>query len=143
MSGLLYTINESEVSHNSFENEVIVIHLPTGLYFSLFDAAAAIWQQLVQGPADGQSLLKLFQNPPEGAVCQVQDFLQSLENHKLILPAQANLKPQQPQQTIPFSTPSLQACDDLQDLLLADIIHDTDENGWPRVTNPDSQADAA
>lgn len=138
-----YAINESEVSYNSFDGEVIVIHLPTGLYFSLFQAAAAIWQRLAQGPASAESLLRLFEGAPEGAAQQVQEFLQSLVDYKLVLPVQAEVPAEPVHNGLAFSTPRLQACDDLQDLLLADIIHDTDEDGWPKITNPNSQSEAA
>jgi hypothetical protein len=42
-------------------------------------------------------------------------------------------KPEQFASTQAYSTPVAEEFDELRELLLADIVHDTDEAGWPHL----------
>src|SRR5262245_55897462 len=55
-----FAVNDADVSHNAFGDEVIVIHFTTGEYFSLRGTAAAIWHALATAPASAETLLGLF-----------------------------------------------------------------------------------
>lgn len=141
-----YQINDSQVSHNRFDDEIIVIHLTLGSYFSLHGSAALIWETMQKHPVNAEELAKLFEQPPEDACSRIQSFLQKLEEHQLIVPGEAQTST--PLSALPaptsFTNPELEAFDDLQELLLADIIHDTDERGWPHLdesTIPQSDKD--
>lgn len=129
-----YALNERDLSHNTFGDEVIVIHLPSGVYFSLHTAAAVIWQQLQAGPTTAEALAGLFQDPPPDVVAHVQSFLEQLQAQSLVVPAQAAAAPAIIAKT-PFTPPTLEPFDDLAPLLLADIIHDTEEQGWPHLSD--------
>jgi hypothetical protein len=129
-----YVIHESEISHNSFDDEVIVVNLATGSYFSLHDAGAGIWRMLQQGPASAASLVAAFESPPREAKEEIQAFLDQLAQHQLIVGTSAPAVPQTSQR--PYATPTLEEFDELRELLLADIIHDTDQHGWPHVAPP-------
>ncbi len=142
MSKQCFTINNSEVSYNFFDDEIIVINLQTGMYFSLHNSAAALWRVLQQGSATVESAAAVFDAATPEVAAGVREFFAKLQAERLIIEAAAAETPSAvPTQKSAYSPPALEAFDDLQALLLADIIHDTDENGWPNLT--DNQGDVA
>ena len=44
-----YTINAPEVASEQFDDEIIIVSLKTGNYYSLRGSAASIWNDLVGG----------------------------------------------------------------------------------------------
>lgn len=127
---ITYAIQENHISHNRFDDEVIVVNLATGSYFSLHGAATEIWTLLQKGPASAESLAVAF-GVDKNAASEIDAFLQQLREQDLIsagdAPAYVGVA------THPYATPVLEMFDELRELLLADIIHDTDEAGWPHL----------
>jgi hypothetical protein len=127
---ITYTIQENHISHNRFDDEVIIVNLATGSYFSLHGAATEIWTLLQKGPASAESLATAF-GGDQNAANEIDVFLQQLRAQDLIAaghaPAYVGIA------SSPYATPLLEVFDELRELLLADIIHDTDEAGWPHL----------
>jgi hypothetical protein len=126
-----YTIREDHVSHNKFDDEVIVVNLVSGSYFSLHESAAEIWELLRQGPGSAQSLANAFGGSNPAAASEIAAFLELLAAQSLIAAGDAAAQPTRT--AAAYATPSLEAFDELRELLLADIVHDTDEAGWPHL----------
>ena len=127
-----YKILESHISHNRFDDEIIAVNLSTGSYFSFHNTAAELWSLLERGPGSADSLAAAFANAPVYASQDISIFLQRLNEEGLLtecLEAPVQLKSMQA-----FSTPIVEEFDELRELLLADIVHDTDEAGWPHLT---------
>jgi hypothetical protein len=126
-----FAINESQISHNAFDDEVIVVNLASGSYFSMHQCAAEIWRLLTRGPGSAASLAAAFPNAAADAPSAIESFLRQLVDQELIVAFDAEA------QTVTaathYSPPILETFDELRELLLADIIHDTDEAGWPHV----------
>jgi len=126
-----YKIPESQISHNRFDDEIIAVNLATGCYFSFYNTAAELWSLLSRGPATAQSLTAAFTNPPEDASQEISIFLACLHEKGLL--TKCAEEPVQLASTQAFSTPAVEEFSELRELLLADIVHDTDEAGWPHL----------
>jgi hypothetical protein len=133
----LFCVNEGHVAHNDFGDEVVVIQFASGNYYSLRNTAAIVWKQLAQTPASPTMLLSLFADSPSTAVEQIAAFLQELSNRGLIVDHIRDVAAGDGisafQGCHAFQPPRMEAFEDLQDLLVADVIHDTDEQGWPHI----------
>lgn len=126
-----YRIPESQISHNRFDDEVIAVNLATGCYFSFYNTAAELWNLLERGPATAESLTAAFAATPEGANQEIAIFLMCLHEKGLL--TKCAEAPVQVTSTQAFSAPAVEEFSELRELLLADIVHDTDEAGWPHL----------
>ncbi len=126
-----YMIPELQISHNRFDDETIAVNLATGSYFSFHDTAAELWSLLERGPASADSLAAAFANAPACASGEIGAFLQRLHAEGLL--TECAEQPLQFTSTQAYSTPVVEEFDELRELLLADIVHDTDEAGWPHL----------
>lgn len=140
-----FKINEPDVIHQLFEQEVVVVDLRTGAYFSLNAVGAAIWMALAEQAASIDELVVML--PPEWRIStehfaqELQDFIDQLLSHDLIQPAPEQAEPiarARVPSTSPivesavYETPMLRKHNDLQDLFLLDPVHEVDPSGgWP------------
>lgn len=143
-----WRIRPVDVIHQDFEQEIVVIDLASGSYFSLAGVAARIWQRLTEGGATAASLTDrvtgMFAVDSERAAADVEAFLLALREHGLVLnefpatPA-AGEGPTPPGSEVggerePYQPPHLNAYSDLQSLFLLDPVHDVDPTaGWPHA----------
>jgi hypothetical protein len=126
-----------------FDGEVVIAHYGTGLYFSISQSGALIWQGLRHGLSvedTARWLAGHFAADATAIPAQVDAFVATLLDKQLLvavgephraadLPAIA---------LAAWQEPSLDSFDDLQELLLLDPVHDVTEAGWPH--RPDDQA---
>lgn len=119
-----------DIVSEDFGGEMVVLNLANGRYFSLPGIAAAIWRDL----ADGCPVAALV---AQAAGTVVRDGIETLAAG---LVAEGLLRPRStPVTTTPKSSfdgidavPAMEAYDDMAELILADPIHDVDEQvGWP------------
>jgi hypothetical protein len=131
-----YAVNDKPISHHDFGDEVVIIHFETGNYYSLRGSAATVWKCLAQTAGSPATLLTAFANPPANAVDEIAVFLANLHSKSLITPA-ATVEDLSAtwQGDVPYEAPQFEAFEDLQALLVADVIHDTDERGWPHLAS--------
>ncbi len=126
-----YKIFESQISHNNFDDEVIAVNLATGSYFSFQKTAAELWGLLERGPATADSLSAAFADAPESASREIGVFLARLHDEGLL--TESAEEPVRLTSAQIYATPVVEEFDELRELLLADIVHDTDEAGWPHL----------
>lgn len=141
-------VNSHDVVHETIDDEVILIHLGTGTYYSLAGVAADLWSLIADGAVEQASMLSEVQRRYEGdsklIATAVSAFLDELHSEELIElgePAEGAARPsttagiREPASgAIPFVAPVLNKYTDMQDFLLADPLHDVDEQaGWPHV----------
>lgn len=129
-------INEEGLSHELIDGEVVIIQFDTGNYYSLSGPAAQIWQRLASG-ASVADLLALFPAAPAEAAGELAAFVADLSKENLLVPAEtsgaaAALKP------VPYARPVLNKYTDMQQLLLADPLHEVEEAGWPHTKPPET-----
>ncbi len=127
-----YKILETQISHNRFDDEIIAVNLATGSYFSFHDTAAELWSLLENGPATADSLSAAFADAPACASQEIGIFLTRLQDEGLL--TQSDEEPVRLTSARAYVAPVVEEFDELRELLLADIVHDADEAGWPYLT---------
>lgn len=124
----------SKIVWQCFDDELVVINLESGTYYSLDRAGAMIWRLVEVGTTPAEAVERVLQcgAPPE-ARKQVLEFWGKLVAEGLISPAQDGGEPQAvPAEVVcRWAPPSIAVYTDMQDLFLLDPIHDVDEAGWP------------
>lgn len=139
-----YRINTPTVVSEVFDDEIVVIHLGSGSYYSLDQSGATIWQGLQQGfdlAALSNWLSATYGVAPDELAQFVPSFIDELLQEQLIVPLGAD-QPSNGESstlpttaaggiTLPFARPMLIKFTDMQDLLLLDPIHDVNSSGWP------------
>jgi hypothetical protein len=140
--------NHPDVAHETFEDEVILIHFQTGRYFRLDAAGRVAWSEVERGATTesiASALGRRFEATPDALASAASSFLDALLAESLVVeratPAGAANGATRPPGPVPAPTasrtplvsPRLEVFTDLQDLLLLDPIHDTDEAGWPHA----------
>lgn len=134
-----FRVNSPGVAWEDFQDEVIIVNLESGAYFSTRDVGAEIWRRLAGGlplAVIEPALLALYEVEAPVLQASLAGFVATLQEHGLLLPAPA-AEPAA-ESTVASSTakrefvePKLDAYSDMQDLLLLDPIHEVDESGWP------------
>src|SRR5262245_38831237 len=132
-----------DVAHESFEDEVILIHFKTGRYFRLDAAGRAAWSAIERGAtvADvSRALGRRFDAAPEALDAAAGTLVDALLAESLVVPKSGAHPPAadgvpaaSPAPPPPLAPPRLEVFTDLEDLLLLDPIHDIDESGWPHA----------
>lgn len=146
----LYSAQTHGVMSEDFGDEIILVNLARGHYYSLRNTAAHVWRQ-VQTPASAtvlsQSLATTFAVAPDEARQALTPFFEQLKVEKLLVealgkPLDAAVRPQTPPDyasadcasadRLAFAPPVLDVFTDMQEVLRLDPIHDVDaEQGWP------------
>jgi Coenzyme PQQ synthesis protein D (PqqD) len=134
-----YRVDPRKVAHETIDGEVIMIHLLIGTYYSLDGAGADLWEHLAKGRAREETVTLLEQryDAEPGVIAEtVDDLVKRLAEEELLEPAPdgapaPNGQPAEPSaERLPFKPPQLEKYTDMQDFLLVDPIHETDETGW-------------
>ena len=128
------------VVHETIEDEVILIQIDTGLYYSLTGSGAPTWALLHAGHALDDvagALHAIYDAPPPALRGAVAELAERLAAESLLEAAPPDLPEPAPPAMVngerrEFHPPVLERYDDMQDFLLIDPIHEVDEAaGWP------------
>ncbi len=126
------------IVHEDFGDEMVIVNLDTGKYYSFNPVGAAIWASLVSGNMIKnivEATHKLYAGDQELIAQEVIQFLHQLQKEGLIVPTiegqtgEANTTISGEMGT--YVSPGYEVFTDMEDLLLLDPIHDVDETGWP------------
>jgi hypothetical protein len=141
-----FRINEPSVIFEHFDEELVAINMDKGTYHSMAGPAADAFT-LLSGEATAGELARVLSDKyaatPEQIESALAPFLEQLRNEELIVSVETR-KPRDPlriagnETGLPFARPSLQAFRDLEGLLLLDPVHEVGDEGWPRVSEPES-----
>lgn len=138
--GETYAVDNPNVMHETMEDEVIVVDLDSGAYFSFDGAGALIWALLTGGVHTRESVLAYlsdrFDLATETIEAEVDRFLDRLVDEKLarLVESGSAGTPGAPLVDIEltaYAPPVLNKFTDLQALLLVDPIHEVGDAGWP------------
>ncbi|WP_415183171.1 PqqD family protein [Phaeovulum sp.] len=114
-----FLIAGPDIVDEQFDGEMVILNLQTGQYFGLNESGAALWVALTSG-----------QNPETIAGQPGADFATRLVDLGLIKTSDSD--PVQGVELTLAAPPTIEVYDDLSDLIMADPIHDVDEDrGWP------------
>ncbi len=150
-----FLMNKPNVIYEVFEDEVVIINLGSGSYYSVDKVGAEVWRFIVNGAAVDEIVDSIREQYKNKGVVDIEkainQFVEELKREELIVPypatepeniSRSKLKVESLSTTITFDfeAPSLHKYTDMQELLLLDPIHEVDETGWPS-TKPDSSKD--
>jgi hypothetical protein len=131
-----YKIVDAKVAHEIIDGEAIVIHFDTGNYYSLEGISSQLWQWFAS-QASRQQILDAFQDLQPDQIQSLDAFIESLIKEEILALVVADAEHQSksplPKHEVQFQLPKFAKYNDMQNLLLSDPIHDTDETGWPNL----------
>ena len=141
---LRYAVKAPRVVYEVFNDEVVVLDLESGSYYSMRASAAWIFRAAADGASPGAIAASFARGGDDRGHADRADmpatvgaFLDSLVSEGLLVPQPVNGAPPAPLELPgdagPFTPPRFEKFTDMQDLLLLDPIHDVDETGWPRA----------
>jgi len=161
-TGARFRVAAPHVIHQSIDGEVVLIHLEKGTYHSLRGSGARVFP-LLEGGVSSAGLARALAAAYEGEAAAIEAaaarFLEDLRRDGLVVEvgtgagagagewvgggAGSGAGPEieaglelagagaaRP----PFEAPRVESFSDLQDLILADPIHEVEPSGWPNVT---------
>ena len=148
-----YKVNSTNIIHETIDDEVVIVDLESGFYFSLRGTAAQIWANIIAGVSEPDIIkyLSVQYNIDQAQIDKsIKDFIHQLIEENIIhqtSPANMGDTPDrsEPQlinltTIVEFRTPVIEKFTDMSELLLLDPIHEVDETGWPNMA-PDNITD--
>jgi hypothetical protein len=155
VAGKYFRPKKPDVVYELFEDEIILINLANGNYYSLQGTAAEIWRMMESGlsaEAAAERLGRSYRGRPEEIRRAVETFLEETAGEGLIEPVEAGSPgpDEGPAERAPaggatvfpeFVRPELSRYTDMQELLLLDPIHEVSDQGWPNRRADDSPAE--
>lgn len=118
-----YAINTAKALSETLDGETIIINLEAGTYYSMNPAGTALWNAIQSGKAI----------PIDNPI--TVNFLNLLETDGLINTSDET--GQGVADATLFVNPGLEKYTDMQEMLLADPIHDVETAGWPNLKKED------
>lgn len=137
-----YAISKPEIIREQFDEEVVIVDLDTGSYYSLGGAGGEVWSAIESGASSAQiveRLVKSYHAEHAEIEASVARLLEELLAEELIVPQTGAGNPvadiaatgdEAPRRD--WQAPILQKFTDMQALLLLDPIHEVDSAGWPQ-----------
>jgi hypothetical protein len=133
-----YRVNQAKVVHEVFEDEVLVVNLDSGIYYSLLGPSARVWLCIQAGASLAETIRALseaYEGDTALMVTALESFIHELVDENLVLPADeatgTSALPIASGSRKPFEPLLLQKFTDMQELLLLDPVHDVEDAGWP------------
>ena len=137
-----YVVNSPDIIYELIDNEVIIVNLEKGHYYSLLGTGTDIWSGILAGESLEQiatELANVYTTDHQEVLKAVQSFTQRLTEENILRAASPDdiensepwhLNHKEDTDGI-FVPPSFERFTDLEELLLLDPVHDVDELGWP------------
>jgi hypothetical protein len=132
-------VNSTHVVSDVFDDgEAAVIDLRSGAYFSLNPTGALLWPMIVAGTTSDHLVthIRAVANVGAEVAADVDAFVGALVAEDLVEhvdDVNGNGAHAANGTRVPYSPPTLERFDDLQELLLLDPIHDVSDEGWPHA----------
>ena len=136
MLNMRYELNTPDIVSEAFDGEYVVLNLSNGKYFSMVDSANLLWTSLTEGTSP-RAIVDGAVRAGNRHAAAIESFLGQVIELRLVRPA-ASAEPAAMDAGLAEriatidSAPQVEVFDDLADLILADPVHDVDEEaGWP------------
>lgn len=130
-------VASANVHSKVFEDEVVVLDMKTGTYFSLRGSGVDVWRLIEQNASSAriaEALEARYDAPRSEIAPAIDALLEELAEAELILgdtSMKATGPPVQVTEKAAFTPPEVERFTDMQELLLLDPIHEVDDTGWP------------
>ena len=135
----IYRVSGPRVIFENVDDELILVHMERGTYYSTDEVGALLWSLIERGASAedlGGALAARYDADPETIAGAVADFLAQLLQEELVAVEEAAVPsppwaPEPQTERRAFRPPVLNAYQDMQDMLSLDPIHDVEAAGWP------------
>ncbi len=132
----MYKLNDEKMFFDIADGQAVVINFTTGMYYGTSTLGSAILENLVKGASEKSiaDILRSAEGCPDNIEDQLKAFISALTEKEILLPEAgegraAELSPEAFSEGFDFSVDEFA---EVQDLLMADPIHEVDvEQGWP------------
>jgi hypothetical protein len=136
-------IASANIHSKVFDDEVVVLEMSSGTYFSLRGSGVQVWllvEKNASAAGIAEALAASHDAPKSEIATAVDALLEELIGAGLIV-ADPSMERggdgAQPSERTPFRPPEVERFTDMQDLLLLDPIHEVDDiSGWPHTPAP-------
>ena len=135
----MYKLNESKMFADVTSNVAIIINSETGIYYGMNNCGSIVFQALLDGCSVSSILddLKKIENCPSDIEQKLKEFIDDLLKKEILIAGEKTSKePNFDEVVIKQDNFEMKVSEyaDAQDLLLADPIHDIDEEeGWQPI----------
>lgn len=130
-----YALSSEDITYEMLDGEIVAIDFVRGTYHSLRGAAAPLFATLVAGqPAEHAAAW--FTGAPASVMSEIADLITRWQEAGLLAVRADAPAPLTPPAPVAWAPPSFETFDDMQQLLLADPIHDVGDGAWPREAAP-------
>lgn len=135
-----FAVRDPQVIHRIIDDEVVMIDLETGNYFTFRGSATTMWACIEAGMSSRETLEHLqesFEGDPSVMEQGIRWLLDQLLEENLIVPTDEprtrSVSLASEGELQGYSDPAFEKYDDMADLILLDPVHEIDqEKGWPK-----------
>lgn len=131
-----FRVNEPNVVFEAFDEEIVVVNLDSGNYYSVRGSGPVIWMALAAGASETEVAEALAGRPGtsgQDLEAVVAAFASDLAAAELLVRDDGRTSDDTGvlHSDALFKLPVIESYHDMQDLLMLDPIHDVDTAGWP------------
>lgn len=141
--GIPLRLASANVHSKVFDDEVVILEMRTGTYFSLRGTGLEVWKLVERNATPArisESMGARYEAPAGDISSAVESLLAELAEAELIVgdpSIESNGAAPEITAKAPFTTPEIERFTDMQELLLLDPIHEVNDSGWPHApANP-------
>jgi hypothetical protein len=147
MSTPTFECNAPDVVFENFGDEVILLNLRSGRYFSLDPIGMVCWDYVVQGVRIEDIVRHIHgfygsQSDVQVISSDLATLLDEFQFEQLVRPSQtvrsiAESEESKTKLPAAYARPALAKFDDVAEMLLMDPVHDVGPGGWPNPAPPE------
>lgn len=133
----MYKLNEEKMFFDVAENQAIVIDFTSGVYYGTSTLGSVVLERLVNGNAPEAVLqaVQMLDGCPENIDKEFAAFVAQLKEAEILIPGETTEGGDAPiakEALADGFALTVDAFTEVQDLILADPVHDVDvKQGWP------------
>lgn len=141
-----FTVASPNIVHEIFDDEVVIVSLDSGSYYSMAEVGMTCWQQIIAG-CSVEKIVEIMSSTYDAAVGHVRDAVLTLigemEAEQLIVRLDRPPKNNIEVAALPagqkkvFQPPVLHRYEDMKQLLVIDPVHMVSDDGWPQIRRMD------
>lgn len=134
-------VNERHVVFETIDDETVLIHLGTGVYYSLDQSGTTVWSLVARGVAVDDIVDAVRETQGTDGLPEIEGeirgLVERLTEEELLVPGVPPERPGAGDVLLPpagIGAPVLQRYTDMQEFMMVDPLHEVDEQaGWPNV----------
>lgn len=133
----MFKLNEEQMFYDIAEGQAVVIDFTTGIYYGTSSLGSVVLDRLIAGcaPEKIAAAVKALPGCPEDMDVKLNEFAAKLQEIGILITGETQDGGDEPIEEKALAEGfelSVEAFSEVQDLILADPVHDVDvEQGWP------------